>query len=121
MIGLGVPEVIIIFLLGLFLFGFIAVIAVTISWRSKGSSPGVGDNAALQDRVSRLEQKLDAIQRALAIDSPAAGPLPPDARAAILDLIRRGNKIEAIKVMREKTGFGLKEAKDAVEAMEREG
>ena len=33
----------------------------------------------------------------------------------------RGNKIEAIKVYRQATGVGLKEAKDAVEAFERGG
>ena len=34
-------------------------------------------------------------------------------------LIRTGQKIEAIKQYRERTGSGLKEAKDAVEALER--
>ena len=38
--------------------------------------------------------------------------LPPEAIAAA----HRGNLIEAIKITREKTGVGLKEAKDAVEA-----
>ncbi|HEY0594753.1 ribosomal protein L7/L12 [Sphingopyxis sp.] len=37
----------------------------------------------------------------------------------ILDLIRRGQKIQAIKRMRELTGMGLAESKDAVEAIER--
>ncbi len=37
----------------------------------------------------------------------------------ILDLIRQNRKIEAIKLMREKTGLGLAEAKDAVEELER--
>jgi ribosomal protein L7/L12 len=36
---------------------------------------------------------------------------------AVRELIERGNKIEAIKVYREITGVGLKEAKDAVDAM----
>jgi hypothetical protein len=39
--------------------------------------------------------------------------------AEILDLIRRGRKIEAIKRMRDLTGMGLAEAKDAVETLER--
>jgi len=39
-------------------------------------------------------------------------------RNQINDLIRRGAKIEAIKVYREATGVGLKEAKDGVEAIE---
>ena len=35
------------------------------------------------------------------------------------ELIEQGNKIAAIKLYREMTGLGLKEAKDAVEAIER--
>jgi len=38
--------------------------------------------------------------------------IPADALAAL----KRGNKIEAIKLMRQSTGLGLKESKDAVEA-----
>ncbi len=36
----------------------------------------------------------------------------------VVDLVHAGNKIEAIKVYREITGVGLKESKDAVEAIE---
>lgn len=37
----------------------------------------------------------------------------------IRGLIRADRKIEAIKLVRERTGLGLAEAKDAVEALER--
>ena len=37
----------------------------------------------------------------------------------VVDLLRKNQKIEAIKVLREATGLGLKEAKDAVEILER--
>jgi ribosomal protein L7/L12 len=37
----------------------------------------------------------------------------------IQELVRAGKKIEAIKLVRAQTGLGLKEAKDAVEAIER--
>lgn len=40
--------------------------------------------------------------------------------AEIIVLLRLGRKIEAIKRMREQTGMGLAEAKDAVEAIEHE-
>jgi ribosomal protein L7/L12 len=43
----------------------------------------------------------------------------PQAQQQIRDLMAAGNKIEAIKVYRAETGVGLKEAKDAVEALER--
>jgi ribosomal protein L7/L12 len=37
----------------------------------------------------------------------------------LMDLVRSGKKIEAIKIYRQRMGVGLKEAKDAVEALER--
>jgi hypothetical protein len=38
--------------------------------------------------------------------------LPPD----VVNALRRGNKIEAIKLLRQATGLGLAEAKDVVDA-----
>ena len=40
--------------------------------------------------------------------------------ASIQDALRRGQKIEAVKIHREHSGLGLKEAKDAVEMIEKE-
>jgi hypothetical protein len=42
----------------------------------------------------------------------APGELPPEALAALA----RGSKIEAIKIVRETQGLGLKEAKELVDA-----
>ncbi len=47
-------------------------------------------------------------------------PLPADAGDRIRQLILANHKIEAIKLYRETRGVGLKEAKDAVEALERD-
>lgn len=44
--------------------------------------------------------------------------LPPETLAAIRGELARGNKIHAIKLMREATGLGLAESKQAVEAMD---
>ena len=44
-------------------------------------------------------------------------PLPGDQNAEIRRLLQSNQKIEAIKLYRQKTGVGLKEAKDAVEAI----
>jgi hypothetical protein len=49
----------------------------------------------------------------------SAPPLDPALDRDIDDLLSRGQKIEAIKLLREATGCGLKEAKDRVEALER--
>jgi len=43
-----------------------------------------------------------------------------DVKEQALELVRRQNKIEAIKLVRKHTGLGLKEAKDQVEAWARE-
>ncbi|MCC6124016.1 MAG: ribosomal protein L7/L12 [Pirellulales bacterium] len=46
-----------------------------------------------------------------------AGAVPSEFDRDILSLMKGGKKIEAIKLYREKTGLGLKDAKDAVEAL----
>lgn len=43
--------------------------------------------------------------------------LSPEQRSAIQSALRRGSKIEAVKLYREATGASLAESKDAVEAM----
>ena len=71
----------------------------------------------LQSRVRELEDRLEFLYRRLNIDylAPNANPgLSPQ----VLEALRRGNKIEAIKIYRELTGVGLAEAKQAVEAIE---
>jgi ribosomal protein L7/L12 len=45
-------------------------------------------------------------------------PIPEEKMTALMDLIFRGRKIEAIKLYRELTRLGLKEAKDEVDAIE---
>lgn len=55
---------------------------------------------------------------------PACGARVDDPVKSLADeiasLLAQGNKMEAIKLFRERTDVGLKEAKDAVEAMERD-
>lgn len=62
-------------------------------------------------------------RRDLTAPPPARPPMPRIGEARIDDdeireLIRQNRKIEAIKRLRDQTGLGLKEAKDAVEAIE---
>lgn len=84
----------------------------------------------LKSRVAKLEQAVAQLQAQQAAGSgvpygapspvqgtdPQPGPLP-DWTAEVRALKESGNVIQAIKVYRERTGVGLKEAKDAVEAM----
>ena len=66
--------------------------------------------------LARVERKLDLVMQHLEIRDYA--PPEPDVMGEVRDLVRQGKKIQAIKVYREITGVGLKEAKDAVERME---
>jgi ribosomal protein L7/L12 len=61
--------------------------------------------------LSRLESKLDALLKHEGIQFDPYSEVPP----SVLDALRRGKKIEAIKEYRAATGAGLEEAKDYVE------
>jgi len=65
--------------------------------------------------LSRLEGKLDALLKHQGIRFDPYGEVPPP----VLDALRRGKKIEAIKEYRAATGVGLKEAKEYVEEIQR--
>ena len=47
-------------------------------------------------------------------------PLTPSAEDEVRSLLRDRRKIDAIKLVRQHTGMGLKDAKERVEVMERE-
>ena len=65
--------------------------------------------------LSRLEAKLDALLKHEGIRFDPFSDCPP----AVVDALRRGRKIDAVKAYREATGAGLKEAKDYVEELQR--
>jgi hypothetical protein len=67
--------------------------------------------ASSERRLGRLERKLDLILTHLGLD------LNPGVNPEVIELMRSGKKIEAIKLYREQTGVGLKEAKDYVESL----
>ena len=86
----------------------------------------------LKARVARLEVAVASLQAQSAAgavpygSAQVATPVAPAAAAApgdvawmgeVAALKAQGDKIHAIKLYRERTGLGLKEAKDAVEAL----
>lgn len=93
------------FLLGLIVAGLITA-AIVVRMTS-------GDHH--MRALSRLEAKLDALLKheGIQFDPYSDVPLP------VVDALRRGKKIEAIKEYRAATGAGLKEAKDYVEELQR--
>jgi ribosomal protein L7/L12 len=68
------------------------------------------DNAAVLAQLARVERKLDAIIANLGISVPEENWMD-EVRA----MVAAGQMIAAIKMYRERTGAGLKEAKEAVE------
>jgi ribosomal protein L7/L12 len=69
--------------------------------------------------LAEAKAAVEAIELGRPVAPHAAALAPPagDGRT-VMALLASGNKIEAIKRYRVATGVGLKEAKDAVEAME---
>ena len=107
-------------------FVLLGAIAVTAFVGARAGSRGRSDAA----QAARLEQKIDLVLSQLGTESPVspssppsipmAVPLAPTMTDSVVDQIRRGRKIEAIKLYREQhPGTGLKEAKEAVDQMER--
>lgn len=66
----------------------------------------------LRARIAELESRVDLLYDRLGLSSTKVSSM---ADARVIELIRKGNKIEAIKVYREMHNCGLAEAKAAVE------
>lgn len=85
------------------------------------------DDGGLRRRVEDLERRMAALEWTLRSSEAGAGPqsAPPPSAAAggaqvspeVLQLALSGKKIQAIKVLREQTGLGLKESKDIVDGL----
>jgi hypothetical protein len=65
--------------------------------------------------ISRLEAKLDLLLKNAGLNYDPYADLPP----AVIDALRMGEKIQAIKHYRQATGAGLKEAKEFIEEVQR--
>jgi hypothetical protein len=76
----------------------------------------IRSNERLQRRVRILEIRLDKIQQHIGFVADPTECIMEDVKV----LARTpGSKIAAIKLYRDQTGAGLREAKDAIERMER--
>lgn len=75
----------------------------------------------LERQVRRQGELIDILYRRFGIGQLDAAGMPSadGAYPDVLDAIRAGNLIQAIKNYRAHTNVGLKEAKDAVEALAR--
>ncbi len=72
--------------------------------------------------LKEAKDAVEALERDGSAPAPRSASAPRESSGAdadVLDLLRAGQKIRAIKLYRDKTGVGLAEAKNAVEALAR--
>lgn len=81
-------------------------------YRERTGVVGLAEAKAAVERIGRGESFTD--QEAVGADSQVAADALEE---QILELLVAGKKIAAIKLYRERTGSGLKDSKDAVEAL----
>jgi hypothetical protein len=97
-------------------FSDFSVIALIVILFAGGGAACTFLRAPDASRLARLERKLDALLghlNVVYVDPASPERLSEEVRRIANDPAR---KIEAIKLHREQTGLGLKDAKDAVEA-----
>lgn len=72
----------------------------------------------LNELVKAIEEKFGVTAAAAVVAGPAAGPAEEEGPSVVSVILKAfgPNKIQVIKVVREITGLGLKEAKDLVDA-----
>ncbi|EHB55914.1 Ribosomal protein L7/L12 [Mycolicibacterium rhodesiae JS60] len=81
------------------------------------------DDGGLRRRVDELERRVAQLEWALhgAKSSVASEQVrdvgAPAVSPEVLQLALQGQKIQAIKILREQTGLGLKESKDIVDGL----
>lgn len=80
-----------------------------------GPPPGMGSNAPPPPPLPRRQP--DGPPPRLAAELAQWAGLDPDTETAINDALAKGHKINAIKILREATGLGLKESKDAIDRL----
>ncbi len=91
---------------------FIIGVVVFLSLVIGGANKYTKRNAA---KIAQLEATVEVLKENAGIDFDPNESL----KAQIVEELTSGNKIQAIKLHRETTGSGLKEAKDVVEEIER--
>jgi ribosomal protein L7/L12 len=82
--------------------------------------PIVVAGAAVIVVLAMLLLRSRSMARSDLLRPPTPLSLPPEAETEVRALIESGAKIEAIKLVREKSGAGLREAKQLVDRMDGE-
>ena len=86
----------------------VLVLMLSLQWRLTEIERQVG-------RVARLDVKLDLLLKHAGVEYDPYKTLPPE----VINALQNGQKIQAIKLYREASGVGLKDAKDFIEDAQR--
>ncbi len=70
----------------------------------------------IKTRLNKLESQMMFLHRSLGIVLQEIPKIDPSAR--VIDLLKKGDKMRAIKVFREETGASLKDAKTYIESLQ---
>lgn len=97
-------------------FSDFSIIALIVILFAGGGAAFASRRATDAHRLARVERKIDAIL--LHLNIAYVDPASPEGLSEEVQQLANdpAKKIQAIKLHREQTGVGLKEAKDAVEA-----
>lgn len=97
-------------------FSDFSIIALIVILFAGGGAAFASRRATDARRLARVERKIDAIL--LHLNIAYVDPASPEGLSEEVQKLANdpAKKIQAIKLHREQTGVGLKEAKDAVEA-----
>lgn len=91
---------------------FLTIAAIVVIF-ARGSQAYFAGSSSEQ---LRMQRQIDAIMKHLGLDEPSASR-PGMLSAQVAALVAAGHKIEAIRLYRQETGEGLKQAKAAVEGV----
>ncbi len=85
------------------------------------SDSNSGDDGGLRRRVEELERRVAALEWAARSAGQSGAPVATHnesgVSADVAQLALRGEKIQAIKLLRDQTGLGLREAKEIVDRL----
>lgn len=91
---------------------FIVLVWIVV-FRRLRATQRQGASGNLMNRLVRLETKVDLLMKHAGITYDPHANVPP----GVLDALRAGQKIEAIRLYRQATGVDLKTAKEFVESL----
>ena len=100
--------------LPLLIIGGVMMLALLLWAMKRGGS---GSELSVKQADNRPRERFRTPVVPVTLERVSPEDIPDDLRAELLHLLKRRSKIHAIKLVRDHTGLGLKEAKDYIDAL----